>query len=194
LTFLSDTTRSPRQRWSPKKRWWIGITAAVVVIVVVSIFTGGRVTTNNGEPTSNLVGKSVTAFSLGGLKSGTVVAPWKRDHAAVLIFFASYCGPCHSEMPKVAAYLRHHNEGSIRVIGVDAGYDKRSAAQTFVKKSGVTFPVAYDPTDTVTTGIFQFATVPETAFVTAKGVVNQVYFGAIPKSVLVQGIAALRKA
>jgi thiol-disulfide isomerase/thioredoxin len=193
---LSDTTRPPRPRWSPKKKRSVavGSVAAVVAIVVVSILTGGHVTTNNGEPTSNLVGKSVAAFSLSGLKSGTVEAPWKSHHAAVLIFFASYCGPCHSEMPKVAAYLRHHNEGSIRVIGVDAGYDSRSAAKKFVKKSGVTFPVAFDPTDKVTTGIFDFATVPETAFVTAKGVVNQIYFGAIPKDVLVQGIAALRRA
>jgi hypothetical protein len=44
----------------------------------------------------------------------------------------------------------------------------------------------------VTNGIFNFATVPETAFVSAKGIVTQVYFGAIPKSVLVKGIAALR--
>jgi len=191
---LSDTTRPPRQPWSRRKKRSItvGSGVAVVAIVVVSIFTGGHVTNNTGEPTSNLVGKSVAAFSLGGLSGGTVKAPWKSHHAAVLIFFASYCGPCHSEMPKVAAYLRHHNEGSIRVVGVDAS-DARGAAQNFVKKSGVTFPIAFDPNATVTTGIFQFAAVPETAFVTAKGVVNQIYFGAIPKKVLVEGIASLRR-
>jgi peroxiredoxin len=192
---LSDTTRPPRQPWSPRKRRSvaIGSAAAVLAIVVVSIFTGGHVTTNSGEPTSNLVGKSVASFSLSGLEGGTVEAPWKSHHAAVLIFFASYCGPCHGEMPKVAAYLRHHNEGSIEVIGVDAS-DARGAAKSFVKKSGVTFPVAFDPNATVTTGIFQFSAVPETAFVTAKGVVNQIYFGAIPKHVLVEGIASLRRA
>ncbi len=193
---MSDTTRSPRQRWSPRKRLSvaIGSAAAVVAVVVVSILTGGHVTTNNGEPTSNLVGKSVATFSLSGLKGGTVEAPWKSHHAAVLIFFACWCGPGQGEMPQVASYLRHHNEGSIRVIGVDAVYDSRSAAIKFVKKSGVTFPVAFDASDKVTTGIFQFATVPETAFVTAKGVVSQIYFGAIPKNVLVQGITALRRA
>jgi hypothetical protein len=61
-----------------------------------------------------------------------------------------------------------------------------------VKKSGVTFPIAFDPNGTVTTGIFQFAYVPETAFVSAKGILKQVYYGAIPKNVLVKGIAALR--
>ncbi len=191
---MSDIARSPRPRWSPRKRLSIGIgsTIAVIAVVVVSILTGAHVTTNNGEPTSNLVGKTVASFSLSGLERGTVVAPWKSHHAAVLIFFASWCGPCQGEMPEVASYLRHHDEGSIRVIGMDAG-DSRAAAKSFVAKSGVTFPVAFDPNDTVTTGIFQFATVPETAFVTSNGVVNQIYFGAIPKKELVEGIAALRK-
>ena len=44
----------------------------------------------------------------------------------------------------------------------------------------------------MTTGIFNFATLPETVFVNATGVVVAVYFGAIPKSCLASGIAALR--
>lgn len=168
----------------------IGAAVAVALIVVVSIFTGGHVTDNN-QPTSALVGKPAATFTLEGLQSGTVVAPWKSHHAAVLIFFASWCTPCKAEMPKVARYLSHHNEGSIHVIGIDAN-DERGAAKSFVTKSGVTFPIAFDPNGTVTTGIFQFQTVPETVFVNATGTVTQVYFGAIPKDVLVKGIAALR--
>ncbi len=187
---MSDTT-SPRRLRPSQKAFFIGLgtTIAIVAIVVVSIFTGGHVTPNN-EPTNALVGKSMATFSLSGLKSGTIEAPWKSRHAAVLIFFASYCEPCKSEMPKVAAYLRHHNEGSIRVIGIDA-LDARGPAKSFVHKSGVTFPIAFDPQGKVTTGIFQFAYVPETVFVTAKGILKQVYYGAIPKNVLVKGIAAL---
>jgi peroxiredoxin len=165
---------------------------AVIAIVVVSILTGGKVTTNDGEPTSALVGKSVASFSLSGLRGGTIEAPWKRHHAAVLIFFASVCPPCQGEMPQVATYLRHHNEGAIHVVGIDADDVSRGAAQKFVEKSGVTFPVAYDPNGVVTTGIFKFATIPETAFVNSRGVVTQIYFGAIPKDVLAKGIKALR--
>jgi thiol-disulfide isomerase/thioredoxin len=188
---LLDTISPPRRRLSPKTlSIGIATTVAIIAIVVVSILTGGRVSPNGG-PTSALVGKSVSTFSLSGLQSGTVDAPWKSHHAAVLIFFASWCGPCQKEMPKVAAYLRHHNEGSIHVIGIDAN-DTRTKAESFVTKSGVTFPVAFDPNSTVTAGIFGFATLPETAFVNAKGVVSQIYFGAIPKNVLVSDIAALR--
>ena len=189
---MSDIT-SPGPR-RPSRRTWaisIGSALAVIAIVVVSILTGGTVTTNGGQPTSALVGKSVAPFSLDGLSGGTITAPWQSHYPSVVIFFASWCGPCKSEMPKVASYLRHHNEGSIHVVGIDAG-DSLGPAKSFVRTSGVTFPVAFDPNNTVTNGIFNFGTVPETAFVNAKGVVTQVYFGAIPKQVLVKGITNLR--
>jgi thiol-disulfide isomerase/thioredoxin len=190
---LSDTTNPPRRRPTTKTLYISAVSAlAVIAIVVVSIFTGGTVTNNGDEPTSSMVGKSVATFSLSGLKGGTIEAPWKSHHAAVLIFFASNCPPCQGEMPQVAKYLRHHNEGSIRVLGVDANDPSRATAEKFVKKDGVPFPVAWDPNFAVTTGIFKFATIPETAFVSAKGIVTQIYFGAIPKDILAKGIAALR--
>jgi thiol-disulfide isomerase/thioredoxin len=168
----------------------IGTVVAVTLIVVVSILTGGHVTNGPAQPTNQLVGKHVGSFSLAGLKGGTIDAPWKSGHPSVLIFFASWCGPCKAEMPSVAAYLRHHNEGSIRVIGMDS-HDTRGPALAFVKKSGVAFPVAYDPNLTAAT-IFDLAAIPDTAFVNAKGVVTQIYSGAIPKSQLAKGIATLR--
>jgi peroxiredoxin len=170
----------------------IGTVAALALIVVVSILTGGSTKSNN-LATSALVGTTVKDFTLSGLNGGSERAPWTSGHAAVLIFFASWCGPCQSEMPKVATYLRAHPTGSIVVMGVDAN-DARGSAQAFVRKDGVAFPIASDPNGAVTTGIFQFATVPETVFVNARGVVTDVYFGAIPPSRLKTGIAALRAA
>jgi thioredoxin-like negative regulator of GroEL len=61
----------------------------------------------------------------------------------------------------------------------------------FVKKSGVAFPVAFDPNLTVA-ALFNLQAIPDTAFVNAKGVVTQIYSGAIPKSQLEKGIATLR--
>jgi hypothetical protein len=61
-----------------------------------------------------------------------------------------------------------------------------------VKKDGVTFSVSFDPNGTVTSGIFGFSTVPESVFLNAKGVVTNVYFGAIPKKQLASGIKLLK--
>jgi peroxiredoxin len=170
----------------------IGTVLAVALIVVVSVLTGSSVQNNNGQSASaELVGTTVPSFTLAGLNGGKVVAPWATGHPGVLIFFASDCGPCHEEMPKVATYLREHSQSPVVVMGVDAD-DVLSAARAFTKKSDVRFPLAFDPNGVVTTGIFKFEYVPESVFVSATGVVKQVYFGAIPVKQLKSGIALLR--
>jgi len=170
----------------------IGAVLAVALIVVVSVLTGGSVQNDNGQTASSeLVGTAVKSFTLSGINGGKAKAPWSTGHAAVLIFFASDCGPCHKEMPEVAKYLRAHSEKPVVVMGVDAD-DVLSSGRAFVKKSGVTFPIAFDPNGVVTTGIFKFAYVPETVFVSGSGVVKQVYYGAIPVDQLKSGIASLR--
>jgi len=94
-------------------------------------------------------------------------------------------------MPKVAKYLRHHNEGSIRVIGIDA-LDSRGPAEAFVKKSGVTFPIAFDPNGTVTNGHLPIRLRSRDRVRERPRNSQAGYYGAIPKDVLVRGIAALR--
>jgi cytochrome c biogenesis protein CcmG, thiol:disulfide interchange protein DsbE len=173
----------------------LGATIALVMILTVSYFTNGR--TNGGATsttsplaTTALVGTTLKGFSSPGLFGGTVTSPWTGGHPTVVIFFASWCGPCQGEMPKVATYLRTHHLGGVRVVGVDAN-DEQSSARSFVTKDKVGFPVAFDANGTVTNGLFQFLTLPETVFLTARGKVTSVYFGAIPPDKLAQGIAAL---
>ena len=191
----SEATKAKRGHPSPIMFISIGIgtVLALALITVVSLLTGGKVTMNDGLPTSALVGTKVAAFTVSNIDGSNQVMPWHRGHPGVLIFFASWCGPCQGEMPKVANYLRNHSTGDVQVIGVDAK-DSRSAGQAMVTKDGVPFVVVFDPHLAVTTGVFGFATLPETVFVNAKGVVTQVYFGAIPESTLARGIASLQRA
>lgn len=169
----------------------IGTVVAIALIVVVSILTGGKVTSGGNAPKSALVGQHIKSFSLPGLNGGTETAPWSSGHASVLIFFASWCGPCKSEMPKVAKYISTNSPSPIQVLGMDAN-DSLGAARAFIKKDGVTFPVAVDPHGSITSGVFGFQNVPETVFLNAKGVVTDVYYGAIPKKRLVAGIESLK--
>lgn len=176
----------------------LGVAIAVALIAVVSALTGGKVTNSNSNsvavlPTTDLVGKHVAAFTLDALDGGQARAPWAAHRASVLIFFASWCPPCQGEIPKVAAYLRSHDTSPVAVLGMDAN-DERGAALKFLKKDGVAFPVAFDANGTVTSSEFGFAQLPETVFVSAKGVVESVHFGAISTKQLAAGIAKLKKA
>jgi thiol-disulfide isomerase/thioredoxin len=181
------------QRWKSLARGRalrivIGLALAVALIAVVSVLTGGKVTNDTGRP--ELVGHHLKGFTLAGLNSGEVKAPWESGHPSVIVFFASFCIPCQGEMPKVAAYIRTHSSGDVKVLAIDAD-DERSAAQKMIKKDGVTFPVAFDPDGVVTSGTFGFEEVPESVFVNAHGVVTGVHNGAIPARDLAAAISSL---
>jgi len=171
----------------------LGALLATALIVVVSLLTGGSVKSTGTAPTNALVGQTVKGFRLVGLSGGSLSAPYATGHPTVLIFFASWCGPCQAEMPQVAEYLKSHDEGAVRVIGIDTN-DSRANGQRFVTRSGVTFPVAFDPSTSVANGVFRLLAIPDTVFVNAKGVVTQVYQGAIPKDQLATDIAKLKSA
>jgi len=138
---LSETAEVPKGRRSRKLLIIVSVVAAAALITVVSILTGGQQTNSS---VNRLVGKHVKSFTLAGLNGGKVSAPWVTGHPTVLVFFASYCGPCKTEMPEIAKYIRTTNLTPVDVVAVDVT-DVRSAAQVMVKKDGVTFPVAFDP-------------------------------------------------
>ena len=169
----------------------LGTLLAVIAIVVVSLLTGGSPSsTSSTTPPPALVGARLASFTLPGLSGGTIIPPWRDHHPAVVIFFASWCGPCQGEMPSVARYLRDHRVAPVRVIGVDAN-DARTAARQFVARDHVTFPVGFDANGVVTSQVFHFNTLPETVFVNARGIVTGVHFGAIPIRQLAGGVRAL---
>jgi thiol-disulfide isomerase/thioredoxin len=171
----------------------IGTVIAIALIGIASALTGGNAKNTNLSTSAALVGHHLSGFSLGGLFGGTVKAPWEAGRPSVEIFFASYCGPCRIEMPKIAKYLRTHNPSPVAILAIDVT-DLRSPAQAMVKQDDFTFPVAFDPQAVVTAGVFGFNYVPESAFVNSKGVVTEVYYGAIPKQQLASGIKNLKSA
>ncbi len=192
---MSEATERERRRPSRRRVVAIALAAllAIATIAVVSDLTGGKVTNGTIPPTSVLVGKRVSSFTLPGLNGGVERSPWSNGKPSVLIFFASWCTPCKGEMPRVAAYLQAHDPSPVEVLGMDAN-DERGAARAFVKRDGVKFPVAFDAYGDVTTGVFGFAALPESVFINAKGVVMRVNIGAISKTQLASGIRSLRSA
>ena len=169
----------------------IGTVIAVAVIAVVSVFTGGTVTSKGGQAVSPLVGTTIKPFSGNGVTGATVHAPWAAGHPTVMVFFGSWCTICHSEMPKISAYLQHHDVAPVSVLG-DDNNEPLGDAQSFVKKLGLNFPVISDPSNQISVGIFKFSFGdPEAVFLNRHGVVKEVHLGAISIAHLKAGIASL---
>ncbi len=171
---MSETTKPVRGRPSPKMfiSLGLGVVIAVALIAIVSVVTGGKVTNSSNQ------GKRIATFSASGLDGGTQRSPWSSGHPSVLVFFASWCEPCHKEIPRLAKYVSSHSQGRVQVLGIDTG-DQRAAAQAFTKKDHVTFNVAFDPNYKISAGLFKLAALPDTVFLNAKGVVQNVHIGPI---------------
>jgi cytochrome c biogenesis protein CcmG, thiol:disulfide interchange protein DsbE len=160
-----------------------------VVGLVLAAGLGVGLFTSIGTPTQATpgVGSAAPSFSLralgGGGQVGTPADGGGDGRPAVLLFFASWCAPCQSEVPAVAAVYRAQKHDRIPVIGVD-GMDPTREALSFDHRSGVTFPVAADSDYTVTEGLYGFDGDPDAVFINAQGTIEHIVHGPITRSVL----------
>lgn len=67
-------------------------------------------------------------------------------------FWASWCGPCKAEMPRVIAIYEKYKEKGLKVIGVTVD-DTPEKSDSVVKQLGIPFPQIYKSTPMSTYGI-----------------------------------------
>ena len=121
-----------------------------------------RQVTASGGPT--LTGKdvSITAF---------------RGHPVVLIFWASWCGPCHDEQPALnTAYARWSSRG-VAFLGIDLR-DTTTPALAFQSEFKVLYPSIAD-TNAVLAVDYRIPSAPALVFLTTRGKVADVVLGAL---------------
>jgi len=179
-------TPGPERR-GPRKRF-IVIGVVVAVALGVGLFTSlgtgqnsssGSVAPHEGGPVPGF-----SAPNVGPAGASQVSVPADGGSGgtpAVLLFFGNWCPSCHQELPSLAAAVRQEAASRsplarIHVIGVDSE-DTKSSAQSFIKSSGVTFPVAYDPDIAITSGLFYFTGDPYAVFVRGNGTIDRIVRG-----------------
>ncbi len=173
----------------------LGILMAVSLITVVSIFTGGA--SKTGSTTTlftheSIDGRTVEPFSLPALEtSATLHVPWTHGTPTVLVFFASWCTACQTELPAVAHYESTHAHDGVAFFGMDSN-DVQSLGAAFARAHHVKFPSAYDNNGTVANGTFFLSGLPDTVFVNAKGVVKELVSGPITNAQLDAGIREIQ--
>lgn len=156
----------------------LAIGAALVVLAVVGLV----VTSSSPGPTK------VTPFTLPSLRGGDPVAVPVVDHGSrlpvVLTFYASWCGPCQTELPQVARVADQLTSARARVVfvGVD-GNDDPTSGLSFAEHSGVQFALGAD-NDSVVAPRFGIPGYPATVFIDAAGDVAHVVRGPVSASTL----------
>lgn len=103
--------------------------------------------------------------------------PPPAGEALVVNFWASWCGPCRSEMPSLQQLDNQLRGAGVRVVAVSIDQDRR-LAQEFIRSTRISFPVYLDAGGDYATRALGLHTLPETFIVDAAGVIRARVSGA----------------
>ncbi|MHB1988159.1 MAG: TlpA family protein disulfide reductase [Acidimicrobiales bacterium] len=161
-------------------RWWLAAFLAVVLGA-----TAGTAIAHAAGPRSSQTNSNQILTSSGGVfSSGNngPAAPWRlkslrtpskdvslaefRGHPLVLNFWASWCPPCRQEMPALA-HVAQSLRDQVSFVGIDTN-DSRSAGVGFLARTGVAYPVAFDPNASAA-GDYGVIGLPTTFFIAPSG-------------------------
>jgi len=99
----------------------------------------------------------------------------QRGQVVLINFWATWCGPCQQEMPKLnALYEKYHAAGFV-LLGVNVDDDAKKAASV-AQKLGIKFPVLLD-TDKAISHLYDLSTMPSTVIIDRDGRVHYVHKG-----------------
>jgi thiol-disulfide isomerase/thioredoxin len=117
-----------------------------------------RVTTPRGTEAPDL--------TLPLLDGGTLHVAGERGHPLVLVFWASWCGPCMHELPGVERVQKRLGGHRARIVAVNTE-GNRDAALEVRDKLGLTMPIAID--DGSGSSLYRVSTIPHTVILDEGG-------------------------
>lgn len=172
-------TPTPARRRAGKGWWGLAVVAAVAgsATGITASYLAKQSTTPHATSNQVITSTGGTFHRASGPAPGWTL-PSLRDTSAhvtlaqfkgrpvVINFWASWCPPCRKEMPALAATARRVG-ANVAFVGIDTN-DERGAALAFAAKTGVAYPLAFDPHATAG-GNYGVYGLPTTFFVSAKG-------------------------
>lgn len=114
-------------------------------------------------------------FTLPG-KAGDAIALAKLKGQVVMVnFWASWCGPCRTEMPLMDQIYKKYSAAGFTLVGVNVDTDSADA-QKFLSQVPVSFPIAFDR-DNKVSKLYDVSAMPSSVFIDRKGNVRALHRG-----------------
>ena len=191
--------KPPATRWG--KGTWLALAGVFVAAIIVTVVVGTR---GDGESATTFPDLGDIAAADPNLPSNAEAAPTfalptmdgssfdlgqhisDDGRPVVLNLWASWCGPCRSEMPAIDTASQQHPE--IAFVGV-AVKDTTSDARAFAEEIGVTYTIAFD--DGTVDEAYPVLGLPATFYISSDGTLVKTHFGEVTVELLDDEISQL---
>jgi len=157
-----------------------------LIAILVVILTAGLVITGctaGSEPTAT-VGNVAPDFQLQNLDGQPITLSGLKGNPVLINFWATWCGPCVSEMPHLQ---KIHNEWSDRglvVLAINIG-DSAAEVEQFLHDHNLSLPVLLD-TKEVVAQKYGIRPIPTTFFLDKDGIIQVKVIGAFPSKAAIE--------
>ena len=161
----------------------------LTAVLLAGCGSAAQTPTTTESPAVTHAGASAPDFTVYDSNSNPVKLSDYLGQPVVLNFWASWCGPCKSEMPEFQKAFESYGD-SIQFLMVDVG-EAMADGKAFLSAAAYTFPAYFDIRSEAATA-FQVSAIPATYFINADGQIVDSYVGAISESTLLAGIEAIQ--
>lgn len=151
---------------------------AIGVIVALKVFPLEENPQQTVLPSSPLVGRQATDFTLPTLDGLDVSLSQFRGQPVLINFWASWCLPCRDEMPELVRSYKAHRAEGLMILGVNLTYsDSLPDIQAFASEFNITFPILLDEDGMVTQKLYPILGLPTSIFINRDGSIARVQIG-----------------
>lgn len=124
---------------------------------------------------TELIGKQAPDFTLRSDQGDNKKLSEYRGKVVLINFWASWCGPCKQELPKLAEIKQLHDEYDFELLAINIDEDPNKALE-LANKLGINFPVLFDR-DKQVSKLYDIDAMPMTILIDRNGDVRYLHRG-----------------
>ena len=124
---------------------------------------------------SDLLGKEAPEFTLRSDQGDNRKLSEYRGKVVLINFWASWCGPCQQELPKLSELRSLHDEYDFELLAVNIDEEPEKAIR-LAKKLGINFPILFDESKKVSK-LYDIDAMPMTILVDRNGDIRYLHRG-----------------
>lgn len=160
---------------------WLGIACAALLFAHIAPATAAELA---------LKGMPAADFALKALSGENIRLSEHLGEVVMLNFWATWCGPCRTEMPRLDKLRATYRTAGLVLYGVNVDDDAARASE-FARTIGVSYPILFDTRKSVAPR-YRLDTLPMTVLIDRAGVVRYVHHDYSP-AIERQYVAQLRE-